>query len=180
LWRDANTGNAAVWFMSGATVVSSANFAVLPSTWTIVGEAKSSILLRDTAGDVALWLVQNGQVTAATALGTAPANFAVRGVGDFDGDGNVDILWQDTNTGILSMWFTNGTAAPSSSVVGGLGTTWRVAQVGDYNGDGHSDILLLDTSGNLAVWLMSGATVSTGVGIANVGTAWQVQNLNAN
>jgi hypothetical protein len=180
LWRDANTGNAAVWFMSGATVVSSANFAVLPSTWTIVGEAKSSILLRDTAGDVALWLVQNGQVTAATALGTAPANFAVRGVGDFDGDGNVDILWQDTNTGILSMWFTNGTAAPSSSVVGGLGTTWRVAQVGDYNGDGHSDIGLLDTSGNLAVWLMSGATVSTGVGIANVGTAWQVQNLNAN
>jgi hypothetical protein len=55
-----------------------------------------------------------------------------------------------------------------------------VAQVGDYNGDGKSDILLLDAAGDLAVWLMNGAAVSSSLGIGNVGTTWQVQNVNAN
>ena len=54
-----------------------------------------------------------------------------------------------------------------------------VAQVGDYNGDGKSDILLLDSAGDVAVWLMNGATVSSSVGISNVGVGWQAQNVNA-
>ncbi len=55
-----------------------------------------------------------------------------------------------------------------------------MAQVGDYNGDGMSDILLLDSTGDLAMWLMNGATVSSSVGVGNVGTTWAVQNTNAN
>ena len=30
------------------------------------------------------------------------------------------------------------------------------------------------------MWLMNGAAVSSSVGIGNVGTTWQVQNVNAN
>ena len=54
-----------------------------------------------------------------------------------------------------------------------------MAQVGDYTGDGKSDILLLDSAGDVAVWLMNGATVSSSVGISNVGVGWQAQNVNA-
>jgi hypothetical protein len=104
----------------------------------------------------------------------------VQGVGDFNGDGKIDILWRDTNTGALSIWFTNGTAVTSGALVSTLPSKWSVAQVGDYNGDGNCDILLLDNSGNLAMWLMSGATLSSSVGVTNVGTTWQVQNVNAN
>ena len=180
LWRDSNTGTVAVWFMNGATVASTVVFGVLPSTWTIVGDANGEILWRDSAGDIALWGVQNGQVTSSNGLGTVTSNFVVQGVGDFNGDGKIDILWRDTNSGALSIWFTNGTQVRSGAVVGALPSTWNVAQVGDYNGDGKSDILLLDSAGDLAVWLMNAATASSSVGVGNVGPTWQVQNVNAN
>ncbi len=54
-----------------------------------------------------------------------------------------------------------------------------MAQVGDYNGDGKSDILWIDTSGNLTLWFMNGATISSNAGLGNVGTTWTVQSLNA-
>ncbi len=180
LWRDSASGTVAVWFMNGAVVASTAVFGALPNSWTIVGDANGDILWRDSAGDIALWGVQNGQVTSSSGLGTVTSNFVVQGIGDFNGDGNIDILWRDTNSGTLSIWFTNGAQVTSGAAVGTLPNNWSVAQIGDYNGDGMSDILLLDSAGDLAVWLMNGAAVSSSVGIGNVGTTWQVQNLNAN
>jgi hypothetical protein len=75
---------------------------------------------------------------------------------------------------------TNGQTVTSAGVVSTLPSTWNVAQIGDYNGDGMSDILLLDTSGDVAMWLMSGATVSQPLSVTNVGAGWTAQNVNAN
>ncbi len=180
LWRDSNTGTVAVWFMNGAQVSSTTSFGAIPGNWTIVGDAGSSILWRDSAGDIALWGVQNGQVTSSSPLGNVTSNFVVQGVGDFNGDGALDILWRDTNSGALSIWFTNGTQVTSTASVGALPSNWNVAQIGDYDGDGKSDILLLDSAGDLAAWLMNGATVASSLPVSNVGPTWQVQNLNAN
>jgi hypothetical protein len=152
----------------------------VPGNWTILGDANGGILWRDSAGDIALWGVQNGQVTNSSGLGNVPGNFVVQGIGDFNGDGKLDILWRATDSGVLSIWFTNGTQVTSASVLSTLPSNWSVAQIGDYNGDGRSDILLLDSTGDLAVWEMNGASVASSIGIANVGTTWQVQNVNAN
>ena len=107
------------------------------------------------------------------------SNFVVQGIGDFNGDGKIDILWRDTNSGVLSIWFTNGAQVTSGAAVGALSSNWSVAQIGDYNGDGKSDILLLDSSGDVAVWEMNGATVISSAGLGNVGTTWTVQATNA-
>ena len=166
--------------MNGATISLTRNYGAIPSTWTILGDTTNEILWRDTAGDIALWGMLNAQVASATVLGTVTSNFAVQGVGDFNGDGKIDILWRDTNSGALSIWFTNGTQVTSAASVGTLSSNWSVAQIGDYDGDGKSDILLLDSAGDVAMWLMNGATVSSSVSVGNVGPTWQVQNLNAN
>jgi hypothetical protein len=44
----------------------------------------------------------------------------------------------------------------------------------DFNGDGKSDILWRDTSGNLAMWLMNGTTITSGVGLGNVPNNWTI------
>ena len=180
LWYDASSGTLSVWFMNGTGVSSTAILgSVPPGTWSIVGDTNGYIFWRDTSGDIALWGVQNGQVVSSNGLGTVTSNFVVQGLGDFNGDGFPDILWRDTNTGVISIWFTNGQTVTSAGVVSTLPSTWSIAQVGDYNGDGKSDILLMDTSGDVAMCLMNGTTVSP-LGVTNVGTGWTVQNVNAN
>jgi FG-GAP repeat len=55
---------------------------------------------------------------------------------------------------------------------------WSVAQVGDYDADGKSDILWRNSDGEVAVWFMNGAMLSSGSGLATVPTDWTVQNVN--
>ncbi len=179
LWQD-TAGDIAIWFMNGSQVGSMASLGTVSPSWRIVGTSTGNILWRDNAGDVALWGVQGGQVSSSRGLGNVTSNFVVEGVGDFNGDGAIDILWLDTNSGALSIWFTDGTQVTSAGSVGTLPSTWTIAQIGDYNGDGMSDFLLLDSAGDLAVWEMNGSTVTSSLAIANVGTSWQVQNTNAN
>jgi len=182
LWRESVSGSASAWIMIGSQVASTAGLGTLSSDWSIIGDDNNgNIFWRNTAGDLAIWQINGVQeVATRLSLGNVPANFVIQGLGDFNGDGQTDILWRDTNTGALSIWFLNGTQVTSSAAVGILASSWNVAQIGDYDGDGKSDILFLDTSGDVAMWLMNGATVSSSIGIGNVGTTWQVQNVNAN
>ena len=54
-----------------------------------------------------------------------------------------------------------------------------IAGTGDFNGDGMSDILFRDGSGNTAMWLMNGTSISQALGVGNVPTSWTVQSINA-
>lgn len=81
------------------------------------------------------------------------------GTGDFNGDGNLDIIWRSYETGENTLWLMNGnqrleaislTAAPSLN--------WIIRGVGNFDGDGRNDDLIwwnrLD--GRNRVWLMDG------------------------
>ena len=142
LWRDSTTGTVAVWFMNGAAVSSTANFGAIPGNWTILGDGYSSILWRDSANEqrLALWGVQNGQVVLhSSGLGTVTGNFVAQGIGDFNGDGNPDVLvagHQHETPAPCLVWFTNGTQVTSGPAVGTLPQQLeRYAQIGDYDGD---------------------------------------------
>ena len=85
-----------------------------------------------------------------------PSNWTVVGIGDFNGDGNSDILLRD-NSGNLAVWYIYGhIVLPQSTGLGNIPTTFTVAGTGDFNNDGRSDILWRDSSGNLSIWLMGG------------------------
>ena len=71
-------------------------------------------------------------------------NWKIMGVGDFNGDGQPDILWHHQTTGTLSAWLMNGTnLAALGTVNPGVvsDTNWKIVGVGDFNGDGQPDIL---------------------------------------
>ncbi len=89
----------------------------------------------------------------------------VVGTGDFNGDGNSDILWRNDD-GYVGMWEMNGTQVQSGGGVAAESTDWNVVGVGDFNGDGDSDILWRNDDGYVGMWLMDGTQVQTGGGVA--------------
>ncbi len=182
LWQD-SAGNLAVWFMDGGQVWRTAALGSVPpsTTWSVAGtDAGGNILWRNTAGDVAIWLLAGDQVTSTVGLGNVPSNWVIQSTGDFDGDGNPDILWRDTTSGTVVIWFLNANGqVQSTGTVGAVPNTWSIAQTGDYNGDGMSDLLWKDGSGNLAIWFLNGSSVSSTASLGNVGTSWAVLSQNA-
>ena len=183
LWRDKNSGTVAVWFVGANGVSSTASLGVLPGNWAIIGDDdKGDIFLRDSAGDIAIWQVSGSQITKSAILANVTSDWVVAGFGDFNGDGNTDLLFRDTNSGTVAIWFLNSSGEIQSAAAVGTvstGTTWQIAETGDYNGDGYSDMLWTDSSGNVAIWFMIGATVASTAGLGNVGTSWTVQSANA-
>ena len=127
----------------------------------------------------------NGTNLAALATVTpgvvSDPNWKIAGIGDFNGDGQPDILWQHQTTGTLSAWLMNGTnLATLATVTPGVvsDTNWKIVGIADFNNDGQPDILWQhQATGSLSAWLMNGtslaalATVTPG-GVSD--TNWKI------
>jgi hypothetical protein len=60
-------------------------------------------------------------------LGVAGLSWKIAGVGDFDGDGKVDIIWQNNATGQCTIWLMNGTSwSGKESYLGVAGLQWEI------------------------------------------------------
>ena len=149
---------------------------------------------QNSSGAVVDWTM-NGSTISSSAAPTYQGNaispdasWSVAAIGDFNGDGNADILWRQSTTGSLAMWLMNGSTIESSaapSYEGGTITpdsTWNIVEISDFTGDGCSDILWQQsTTGALAEWQMNGSTIVASAAMmsqGNVvapGSGWQVQ-----
>jgi hypothetical protein len=118
-----------------------------------------------TTGEVEVWLM-NGTSFLSSSILAQVSNVAggwnIVGSGDFNGDGYVDILLQNINTGHVAVWLMGGNNYLSDtilSIVGNVAGGWHVVGVGDYNADSKLDILLENiNTGQVAVWFMNGTT----------------------
>jgi hypothetical protein len=64
------------------------------------------------------------RVTSA-GVGSAPTAWSIVETGDFDGDGQTDILWHDTN-GNVAIWFMFAAQVRQSAGVGNVPTVWSI------------------------------------------------------
>lgn len=82
------------------------------------------------------------------------------GTGDFNGDGQPDIVWQNETTGQNAVWYMNGTIMFAGALIQSAGDlSWRIVGVADFNGDRKPDLLWQNsTLGLNAVWLMNNTT----------------------
>lgn len=83
----------------------------------------------------------------------------VVGFGDFDGDGDADVVLQSNTTGDLEYRYLNGLVQVDQQPLAGPGDTRQVVGTGDFDGDGHLDLLFRNpTTGHLSVWYMNDRT----------------------
>jgi hypothetical protein len=93
------------------------------------------------------------------------------GTGDFNGDGDADLLFQKAN-GTPMIWTMNGTSVVSTTTLANPGAQWKAVGTGDYNGDGKSDILFQNVNGTPMVWTMNGTSVTASASLPNPGATW--------
>jgi microcystin-dependent protein len=137
-----------------------------------------ALLWQNATGQAATWEMSGTNVIGGGPVNPSPGpSWTEIGTGDFNKDGQPDILWQNASTGQASVWEMSG-----NSLIGGgpvtpnPGTAWKAIGTGDFNGDGFSDdILWQNTStGQASIWEMNGDTLVGGGPVTpNPGPAWK-------
>ena len=122
-----------------------------------------------TDGRISGWLMNGTQLADGTLLTpgqVSDTNWKVVGAGDLNGDGHIDIVWQNIADGRTSAWLMNGlrmTEGTLFSIPQVADTNWRIRSVGDLNGDGRADLFWQHQGdGRISVWLMDGVRVVAG------------------
>jgi hypothetical protein len=170
LWLDSSSSELVDWSMANGAFSASQNIATAPAgsrfvgTGDFTGNGTSDILLQNTtSGQVTEWDLVDGAHSASHTLGAeAPStNWAIAGTGDFNGDGQSDVLWFNSSSGDAMVWTVRNDAVASSRVIDGPGAGWSVLGVGDFNGDGVSDVLWENsTTHDLIDWQMKNGQLS--------------------
>jgi len=188
LWRSDVTGKNTIWFMSAGTMV---GIYSLPDeadlAWKIVAAAdfdnngSMDILWRkQSTGQIRIWYMKYlpayefGSVAYITSPTDTNPDSEIVGSGDFNNDGNADILWRRATDGALRVWYMNnrtwlgtGTLPTESNL------DWKVGGVGAYSGTSPNDIVWYNSATNdVRIWKMRGTTRLSSHSVAQAQNGW--------
>lgn len=195
LWQRSgarNLANLTVWLMDNVTFLE--NKVPTPSQpssagWRAVATAdfnrdgNTDILWRHRAGFFSAWSMDGTTRLSSDRLPRgqlSDPSWKIVGTGDFDKDGNADILWR-SDAGFVSVWNMKGIYLAKGQELNPkqAPVNQKIVGTGDFNRDGNVDILWrTDGTGSLSVWYMNGinlisednAPVSPVPGLKVVGT----------
>ncbi len=142
--------------------------------------ARSLVWENKATGEVQAWFMNGANCSAESSL-TTPLNacldWNIVGMGDFNGDGQQDMVWQNNRSGQVAVTYMNGAKFLGVALVGVVSNlSWKIVGVGDFNGDGHPDLVWQDgANGQIIVWLMNGSKVVSGSPVTpRLNASWRV------
>ena len=160
------------------------------SSSAAVSLSANDILIENTStGERAAWKLRGAKwefqtddvlLSGGAEIGTYTNSTIIFGSGDFDQDGNIDLVSQDTSSGKVDIIFMNGNVSSSVLSMGSLGSSVKGATVADFNLDGIPDFITDDaSSGSKSVTYLTGSgrnltlglteKIATNVGYSVVG-----------
>ena len=111
------------------------------------GNGHADLLLQNgTSGAVSVW--ESGLPSGNSLVASSVPGWHLDGIGDFDGNGKADILWE-SDSGSVAIW-DNGVSG--HTIATGMPSSWHLVGTGDFDGNGKSDILWQNDSGAVAIW----------------------------
>jgi len=78
-------------------------------------------------GERLIWLMDGATYVASAYLGVVSTDWVIVGTGDFNNDGNYDIIWQNLVTGDRAIWLMSGTSYLSNVSPGSAAGVWAIA-----------------------------------------------------
>src|SRR5260221_629901 len=76
----------------------------------------------------AIWFLKNGYLQRAIYLPTVSTQWHIAGVGDFLGNGQSDLVWQNTSTGQRAIWFMTNGYLQSTLNLPTVSTDWDIVE----------------------------------------------------
>ena len=190
IWQHTD-GRLATWFLRGREVLGTSPLSVdrVDSSWRIAGAGdidgtgSTDLVWQKSDGSLSVWVMLGTTVRRTVPLSinrVADTAWQIAGVGDLNGDGYADLVWQHTTSGQLAAWFLQESQVLHTTLLSidrVADTGWQIASAGDLSGDGKADLVWQHVpTGQLAVWYMDGATVTATLGLGAVSDpAWRIR-----
>ena len=142
VWQHRTQNLLSVWLMNGTTLIDGRVLTPdrVPAGWRIVGagdfnqDGRTDLVWQNQSnGALAVWFMNGTTMMSGVSMSpgaVADTNWKIRAVGDVNGDGRPDLLWQHIGNGSLSAWFMNGTTMMSGTLLSPSSVpdlAWRIA-----------------------------------------------------
>jgi hypothetical protein len=113
LLQNSATGNLTIDFMNGMSVTSSSTINMGDPSWHLVATGRengqAALIWQNTSGQAGIWLMNGATPTAEAGLLNAGTGWQIIGTGDFNNDGNSDLLFYNAAANQSAIWLMNGT-----------------------------------------------------------------------
>jgi len=172
LWRNSVGGTNTSWSMDGTRYVKNRDLtSVKDPNWQLTAtgdfnrDGQDDILWRNSDGRLAWWIMDGAAIVRGIYL-TTPAvkdlTWQIVGTGDFNQDGQVDLLWRNKSDGSVAWWVMNGTSIGNTPYLPTLkDANLNIVGTGDFNQDGQVDVLWRNSAtGENFWWVTNGTTIA--------------------